>query len=179
MASKLRVDSILPVDGAPTNGGGGIIQVKQTVKTDTFSTLNETFTDVTGLSVSITPKFSTSKIMVSYSGCGGSGTNRVGHIRLARVIGGTTTTDIFIGDQSGASQAQASSSFVQTNTYFVSAFSGTFIDSPSTTSAVTYKLQLAAGDQNYEVHVGKDHGNSNEFSRSRTPSQITVMEVSG
>ena len=178
MASKLRVDSILPVDGAPTNGGGGIIQVKQTVKTDTFSTLSETFTDVTGLSVSITPKFSTSKIMVSYSGCGGSGTNRVGHIRLARVIGGTTTTDIFIGDQSGASQAQASSSFVQSNTYFVSSFSGTFIDSPSTTSAVTYKLQLAAGDQDYQVHVGRTHDNSNEFSRSKTPSQITVMEVS-
>ena len=178
MASKLRVDSILPVDGAPTNGGGGIIQVKQTVKTDTFSTLNETFTDVTGLSVSITPKFSTSKIMVSYSGCGGSGTNRVGHIRLARVIGGTTTTDIFIGDQSGASQAQASSSFVQSNTYFVSSFSGTFIDSPSTTSAVTYKLQLAAGDQDYQVHIGRSHDNNNEFSRSTTPSQITVMEVS-
>ena len=178
MASKLRVDSILPVDGAPTNGGGGIIQVKQTVKTDTFSTLSETFTDVTGLSVSITPKFSTSKIMVSYSGCGGSGTNRVGHIRLARVIGGTTTTDIFIGDQSGASQAQASSSFVQTNTYYVSSFSGTFIDSPSTTSAVTYKLQLAAGDQDYQVHVGRSHDNNNEFSRSTTPSQITVMEIS-
>ena len=178
MASKLRVDSILPVDGAPTNGGGGIIQVKQTVKTDTFSTLNETFTDVTGLSVSITPKFSTSKIMVSYSGCGGSGQNRVGHIRLARVIGGTTTTDIFIGDQSGASQAQASSSFVQTNTYFVSSFSGTFIDSPSTTSAVTYKLQLAAGDQDYQVHIGRSHDNNNEFSRGTTPSQITVMEIS-
>ena len=178
MASQLRVDKILPVDGAPTNGGGGIIQVKQTVKTDTFSTLSETFTDVTGLSVSITPKFSTSKIMVSYSGCGGSGQNRVGHIRLARVIGGTTTTDIFIGDQSGASQAQASSSFVQTNTYFVSSFSGTFIDSPSTTSAVTYKLQLAAGDQDYQVHFGRSHDNNNEFSRSTTPSQITVMEIS-
>ena len=38
MASKLRVDSILPVDGAPTNGGGGIIQVKQTLKTDSFYT---------------------------------------------------------------------------------------------------------------------------------------------
>jgi len=31
MASKLRVDSILPVDGAPTGGGGGIIQVVQTI----------------------------------------------------------------------------------------------------------------------------------------------------
>ena len=178
MASQLRVDKIVPVDGVPTGGGGGIIQVKQTVKTDTFSTLSETFTDVTGLSVSITPKFSTSKIMVSYSGCGGSNQNRVGHIRLARVIGGTTTTDIFIGDQSGASQAQASSTFVQTNSYYVSSFTGTFIDSPSTTSAVTYKLQLAAGDQDYQVHIGRSHDNNNEFSRSTTPSQITVMEIS-
>ena len=176
--SELRTNRIVPRDGLASGMSGGIIQVKQTVKTDTFSTLNETFTDVTGLSVSITPKFSTSKIMVSYSGCGGSGQNRVGHIRLARVIGGTTTTDIFIGDQSGASQAQASSSFVQSNTYFVSSFSGTFIDSPSTTSAVTYKLQLAAGDQDYQVHVGRSHDNNNEFSRSTTPSQITVMEIS-
>jgi len=177
--SELRTNRIVPRDGLASGASGGIIQVKQTVKTDTFSTLNETFTDVTGLSVSITPTRSDSKIMVSYSGCGGSNQNRVGHIRLARVIGGTTTTDIFIGDQSGASQAQASSSFVQTNTYYVSSFTGTFIDSPSTTDAVTYKLQLAAGDQDYQVHIGRSHDNNNEFSRSTTPSQITVMEISG
>ena len=29
MSSQLRVDKILPVDGAPTGGGGGIVQVKQ------------------------------------------------------------------------------------------------------------------------------------------------------
>ena len=177
--SELRTNRIVPRDGLASGASGGIIQVKQTVKTDTFSTLNETFTDVTGLSVSITPTRSDSKIMVSYSGCGGSNQNRVGHIRLARVIGGTTTTDIFIGDQSGASQAQASSTFVQTNSYYVSSFTGTFIDSPSTTDAVTYKLQLAAGDQDYQVHIGRSHDNNNEFSRSTTPSQITVMEISG
>jgi len=178
--SELRTNRIVPRDGLPSGSSGGIIQVKQTVKTDTFSTLSETFTDVTGLSVSITPTRSDSKIMVSYSGCGGSNSNRVGHIRLARVIGGTTTTDIFVGDQGAtASQARASSTFVQTNSYYQTAFSGTFIDSPSTTSAVTYKLQLAAGDQDYQVHVGRTHDNSNEFSRSKTPSQITVMEISG
>ena len=176
--SELRTNRIVPRDGLASGMSGGIIQVKQTVKTDTFSTLNETFTDVTGLSVSITPTRSDSKIMVSYSGCGGSGQNRIGHIRLARVIGGTTTTDIFVGDQGESNQARASSTFVQTNTYYVSSFSGTFIDSPSTTSAVTYKLQLAAGDQDYQVHIGRSHDNNNEFSRSTTPSQITVMEIS-
>ena len=37
MASELRVDKIVPVDGVPTGGGGGIIQIKSTTKTDHFS----------------------------------------------------------------------------------------------------------------------------------------------
>ena len=57
MSSKLRVDSILPVDGAPTGGGGGIIQVLQATKTDTDSTSSTTFADI--LTVSITPKSNT------------------------------------------------------------------------------------------------------------------------
>tara|TARA_B100001287_G_scaffold272154_1_gene273465 strand:+ start:1108 stop:1647 length:540 start_codon:yes stop_codon:yes gene_type:complete len=178
--SELRTNRIVPRDGLPSGSSGGIIQVKQAVKTDTFNIDSETFTDITGLSVSITPTRSDSKIMVSYSGTGSSAQNRVGHIRLARVIGGTTTTDIFVGDQGATtSQARASSSFSQTNAYYISAFSGTFIDSPSTTSAVTYKLQLAAGDSGYAVWIGRSSDNSNEFSRSKTPSQITVMEISG
>ena len=171
--STLKVNSIIPVAGVPTGGGGGIIQIKQAVKTDTFSMLNEAWTDVTGLSVSITPTSSSSKIYVTYGGQIGSGSNRVGHIRLLR-----GSTAIFIGDQGESNQARSSSTCVNPNTYFVNAFTGQYLDSPSTTSATTYKLQIAAGDQDYQVHVGKCHGNSNEFSRSRTPSFITVMEVS-
>ena len=68
MASQLRVDKILPVDCAPTNGGGGIIQVKSTTKTDAFNMpSNDTsFHTVTGLSVTITPTRSDSKILVMY-----------------------------------------------------------------------------------------------------------------
>ena len=63
MASKLRVDSILPVDGAPTNGGGGIIQVVTATTSTTVSTTTTNLID-TGLSCSITPKFSTSKVLI-------------------------------------------------------------------------------------------------------------------
>ena len=52
MASKLRVDSILPVDGAPSGGGGGIIQVVQTIKKDQFTTSSSVssggYVDLTG-----------------------------------------------------------------------------------------------------------------------------------
>ena len=44
MASKLRVDSILPVDGAPTSGGGGVIQVVSATKTDTQTLIDVTDT---------------------------------------------------------------------------------------------------------------------------------------
>ena len=66
MASELRVDKIVPVDGVPTGGGGGVIQVVTATKTDAFTTttvVNST-SDVTGLSINITPKFATSKIMI-------------------------------------------------------------------------------------------------------------------
>ena len=62
MASELRVDKIIPATGVPTGGGGGIIQVQQTVKTDTWTTDSANnypnFEEVTGFNVSITPKFS-------------------------------------------------------------------------------------------------------------------------
>ena len=62
--------------------------------------------------------------------------------------------------------------------YFVSAFGGEFLDSPGVDTALTYKLQLGCGDQDFQTHIGRSHDNNNEFSRSKTPSFITVMEVS-
>ena len=66
MASKLRVDSILPVDGAPTGGGGGIIQVVQTVKRDRSTIQSTTLTDISGMSVTITPTSTSSKVLIRY-----------------------------------------------------------------------------------------------------------------
>ena len=179
MASELRVDKIVPTDGVPTGGGGGIVQVKSTTITNTFDNDQETFADVTGVTVTITPKFSTSKMLVMYNGCAGmEATNRMGHVRIVRVIGGTTKTDLYVGDQGQSNQARASSSFSSPYNYQLQQFSGTFMDAPATTNAVTYKMQIAAGDQGYKVNIGRDDGNSNEFSRARVPTSITVMEVS-
>ena len=101
MSSQLRVDKIIPVDGVPTGGGGGIIQVVQTIKKDQFTTANNTsnYTDITGLSATITPKFNTSKIMVEchiYN----SNSNAVNFFRVLR---GST----FIEQPSGTSSSAA------------------------------------------------------------------------
>ena len=57
-------------------------------------------------------------------------------------------------------------------------FSGTFMDAPATTNPVTYKMQIAAGDTGYKFNIGRGDENSNEYSRGRFPTSITVMEVS-
>ena len=68
MASQLRVDKIVPVDGVPTGGGGGIIQVVSTTFTGTWSgsSGSNTFDTITDLNTTITPKFNTSKFLLWY-----------------------------------------------------------------------------------------------------------------
>ena len=180
--SELRTNRIVPRDGlvSGTGVGGGIIQVKSATITNTFDNDQETFTDVTGVTVTITPTRSDSKILVMYNGMGTcEATNRFGHVRIVRVIGGTTSTDIYVGDQGESNQARTSNTIVSPNNYQYQQFSGTFMDSPATTSATTYKMQIAAGDQGYKFNIGRGDENSNEFSRGRFPTSITVMEVSG
>ena len=175
MASQLRVDKILPVDGAPTGGGGGIIQVVSTTKTDTFDTTSTSFVDITGLSVSITPKFSTSKILVTYhTNASMEDDGYRGGLRLMR-----DSTAIFVGDSAG-SRPQLSNHLVEaTGTQQQFSYSGQTLDSPATTSAVTYKLQAISLDSGRQININKSYGDNNDALNGRTASSITVMEISG
>ena len=141
MSSQLRVDKILPVDGAPTNGGGGIIQVIQTIKKDQFetsTTVGSGYADITGLSATITPKFNTSKIMVE-AHIYNSNNNAVNFFRLLR---GSTFIEQPTGTSSGGANYNAHGF-----SYFDHQFQDTcvfkILDSPATTSATTYKIQTA------------------------------------
>ena len=132
MASELRVDKIIPTAGVPTGGGGGIIQVTTNTITAQFQTTTQTYED-TNLTGTITPKFATSKIMVMinqqcYHALGGTGASYFG-IRLLR---GSTVIHDPLGDGTGP--------FEQSG-YFRNGFNWNFnyLDSPNTTSAVTYK----------------------------------------
>ena len=179
MASQLRVDKILPVDGAPTNGGGGIVQIKQTVKTDLFSTSTTGDTiDVTGVSVTITPKFSTSKILVTFTGqVNTNGVNQRAFIDLYRSINGGTFGGLapcgVNGGGTGASNGagffgsiRADSSRVQTPTHLQ------FLDSPSYTlgNTIVYKLYGRSGGS-YGIEI--------PGSNNQEPCFMMAMEVAG
>ena len=183
MASKLRVDSILPVDGAPTNGGGGIIQVVSVTKTDAYSsTSTSTAEDVTGLTVNITPKFSTSKLLIMvHVSCTASNSYGGQALLLAKVVGGTTTYP-FRGDATGSSTRGtfpvAGYGGGGANNGYPDVTSGTFLDTAGSTNAITYKIQHIDESTNNDIYINRETHGTGGAGQTITTSGITVMEVS-
>ena len=183
MSSELRVDKIIPTTGVPTGGGGGIVQVKQTVKTDVFSSNSSSFHDITGMSVSITPRFNTSKVLIQVSLSYGGQDNMYAGINLMRGNSVAVQADAGTGSNTRASFGIGGDN----NNFQYKLVSATFtyLDSPATTSATTYKLQgIATGSSSptqyylinspYKSVISSDTG----AYIIRGTSTITAMEVS-
>ena len=177
MSSELRVDKIVPVDGVTSSGGGGIVQVQSVTKTDAWNmpANNTSFHTVTGLSVTITPKFDTSKILVMYDMVW-SAQNGHCSCRLMR-----DSTPIKVGDASGNKiQVTGQIHYNSSDQYDLENVSGTHLDSPSTTSAVTYSMQVGTPySSSYDVYVNYHAEDGADLAwAGRGASSITVMEIS-
>ena len=184
MSSELRVDKIVPTTGAPTNGGGGIVQVVSVTKTDAESlTSNNTEQLIPGMQATITPKFNTSKILVQVVLHASVGGSFAAHYAVLR----RGSTNICIGDTGNVNQARSTLS-LQSPNHYSDNHSGlygpgqsciNFLDSPATTSAVTYGLYHAdasSGATN-ALYINRGAGNDQSY-YNRTASTITLMEVS-
>lgn len=158
-------------------GAGAVLQVVQTVKTDTFSASpgQNTWVDVTGLSVSITPTSSSNKILCFIDVACGSSNYSTG-TSVIRLVRGSTP--IYYGDTAG-SRAQGINSFpyMADPVYNLFRYSGVYLDSPATTSATTYKYQISGESTGYTVYVNTNAFNSNRWEDIRVASSITVMEI--
>jgi len=154
--------------------GGKILQVLQTVKTDTFTTTSTSFVDVTGLSVSITPATTSSKILILVHAYGGNaGTSSANALTtLVR-----DSTEVFIGD-AASNRIRSTTTIGPTRSATGYGYSMhiSYLDSPSTTSSTTYKLQAKAADSGTFV-LGRDGDDADQANEGRTPSSIIVMEV--
>jgi hypothetical protein len=157
---------------------GSILQVVQATKTDTFSSSSTSYTDVTGLSVSITPSSASSKILVfmNASVAGGNG-NDVNHAGIQIVRGSTA---IFIGDARGT-RMQATGIVNTATAGQMNHPSAVYLDSPATTSATTYKLQIKTTNATYPVNINRSGRDSNDATGydGTAASSITLMEISG
>ena len=188
MSSELRVDKIIPTGGVPTGGGGGIIQVVSAYKGDSFSTSSTSFVDITGLSATITPKFSTSKIFVQCCmGAAGVRQNNLDHgnaIRTLRSIGGASfsTNNKLNGLEEGNRIAitYKGAGISYNADHMPGGFGFVGLDDPATTSAVVYKIQVSAQNSGAPFALNRSTGNTNTGAiyHSTSMTSLILMEVS-
>ena len=161
---------------ASAAAAGQVIQVVSVTKTDFFSTTSTSYVDVTGVSASITPSSASNKILVMLTGGsgGGGGGNSFGYGVVLR-----GATELTIGDSRGsATRATLDLSVADAGTIadYAKTFAFTFLDSPATTSATTYKLQVKRTVNT--ITIGGSYDDS-QASRSNIPTIITLMEIKG
>ena len=157
-------------------GTGKILQVVSTAKTDTTSTTSLiTFVDISGMSVSITPSSSSNKILVIVDMRLGVNENRNVAYRIMR-----GSTAIYIGDAAGSrTRGTGSIRLMSDAKYDMQSETAVFLDSPSTTSATTYKVQWCHtfGGSSDGCYLNRPHTESDNDDRVRGASSITVKEV--
>ena len=148
-----------------------VLQVVQTVKTDTVTSTTTTFADITGMSVSITPSSASNKILVIVKASVGAqaGTNRAG-VRLVR-----GSTAIFVGDTAG-SRTSVTSVSTAPNSDDISDLNMCFLDSPATTSSTTYKIQWTTTGAG-TIAFNRSINDSDSAANYRPASSITIMEI--
>jgi hypothetical protein len=150
---------------------GSVVQTRQVVKTDTFSAApNGTWTDITGLTNTISPKKNTSNVMIMVTVIGGGS----GTTPKVRIMRGSNV--IAVGDTSGSKQSALLGSFLQKDGNQVDTYTNIFIDSPVTTGATTYKVQLN-NDNTNTVYINRSSTDSDTSTGGRYLSHITLMEI--
>jgi hypothetical protein len=153
----LTVASGVPSWATPAGGGGKVLQVVNASYATTTSSTTGTYAD-TGLTATITPTSATSKILViaNQNGCGKDNVSNTGlNLRLLR---GATEIRVF-----GKLVCFTNSAIFN----YVGSTSVTYLDSPATTSATTYKTQQAAGLGSGTCFTQADSENST----------ITLLEI--
>ena len=168
MSSILRVDSIQTSSGGSATasglGIGGVGKIGQVVnvnKTDTFNSSSGSYVDVTGLSASITRSATTSKIFVNLT---------------LYVSNDTQTSNTFakiVRDSTGLQESINRIPQEAQAVYRTYNISMTHLDSPSSTSALTYKLQMLTNAGTFYVNRAANQGG---FSGTHTAT-LTLMEV--
>jgi hypothetical protein len=161
---------------------GSVVQVVSATTTSPASfssSTTNTFVDLSGLTVSITPTSASSKILVFFTVNVTRSSSATQHVRLMR-----DTTAIAIGDQAGSNRlrdtvvTRDSPSGGVPYEYWIGNLNGSNLDSPSTTSATVYKLQGTLGaSYSGTFYINQCNTDGDNDYSGRPVSTITVMEI--
>lgn len=182
--SELRVNRIIPRDGLPAGAsGGGIIQCVQTVyKGTTAITTNlGGFTAISDFNTQITPSSQSSKILV----------------RLNMYIGdyyyqykGNLLRDgTSVAGAKGTTQSNRPGCWFNrirygstgaASSYNMSHIAAEYIDSPGTTSQITYSIEIGGYSNTYPIYINRSNAFQDTAGYDYIPiSTLTLFEISG
>ena len=176
--SELRTNRIIPRDGLPSGSAGGIIQVRSTTFTDnaTYAISGMTWTEVTGLTTTITPTRSDSKIlcMVTIGAIESNGHNQRFGMALRR-----NSTNIGVNTQSGGNHTRANWASRGQNVGNIVSNWACFnhLDSPASTSQQTYRVMITT-EGSQTLYVNRSESDADSSSVFRCASSLTLMEFS-
>ena len=171
--------TVLTSAGVPASAmpAGSVLQVVQTVKGDTYSQTSTTFTTIPGLSASITPSSATSQILVTVEVAYSGVPNAYIAFKLQR-----NGSDILVPTETGTGIECSGGGVINSSgneQYSIHKEVFSKLDSPNTTSATTYSVQLSpmrTSSQLAWINRSEQLGDDNQF---RTVSTITLMEIAG
>ena len=170
MASGKTIPASALTGSLPAGMGGKILQVVQTVKTDAFTTTTiDAWVDITGMSVNITPSSTSSKILVMFN------TSVSADFAGFRIL--RDSTEVGSGSAGSRTPAVIGAQRPMASTR-VEAISYEYLDSPATTSQITYKIQVQTTTAG-TTYINRESAYSDNSTYFATASNITVMEVAG
>jgi hypothetical protein len=180
--TKLNNQSLTAVTSAGLPSGT-VLQVQSVNKVDNQRIVGTTFTDV--MSVSITPTSTNSKILVmcdiNISCSGGDNYEEGQRYSGVKLYRDSTQVAVNTDNQSSQTAVWFSSNQVQATSsgYGMMNSGGTFIDTPSTTSAITYKIQAANSHSAVQTFINRPSKTNNSPFIHQGTSTLTVMEIAG
>jgi len=150
----------------------------QAAKTDTASTTSGTYVTISGLSVNITPSSTSSKILVIADVKAGNDGGNGYYLQIVR-----DSTAIYVGDAASGKQQCVQQTYGGGDTgegkYGMAKMGGTFLDSPNTTSQITYAVQFLrlGGNSPQTLYVNRVGSETAGEYVGRAASSITAIEV--
>ena len=145
---------------------GSVLQIIQGGRATRVTHNSNTFTDV-GVSAAITPSSSSSKILVRLEGT--IGNSNAGNLTALKLFRDSTE----IGSGTGADSYNVFHGSILGQNYSASGSSQSILDSPSTTSEITYKIQMAAFNATGAI------GGRGDSASIVVPTRLTLMEIAG
>ena len=155
-------------------GGGKLLQCVGTTKTDVQNGNANSWVTVTGLTQAITPAATSSKILVMVTLTYQGPTSNNVRFKLVRTA--PSLTDIFVSDASG-SRLRAIAMMTMDNAQGMQVAGITFLDSPNTSSSVTYGIQCRATGDTQTWYINDAQTSDDADSYNKGASSITLIEI--